>query len=68
MELRLNSSFADISIRAKSPTAGIKAEMVPTLIVGPEAFMQPIISLIAKMASSRGAKFQLHYYAVWPQI
>jgi hypothetical protein len=30
--------------------------------------MQPIISLIAKMASASEAKFQLHYYAVWPQI
>jgi hypothetical protein len=59
---------AYISIRAKSPRAGIKVEMVVTLIVEPEAFMQSIFSLMAKMASSRGAKFQLHYYAVWPQI
>jgi hypothetical protein len=59
---------ADISIRAKSPRAGIKAEMVATFIVEPEAFMQRIFSLMAKMASSRGAKFQLHYDAVWPQI
>jgi hypothetical protein len=48
--------------------AGIKAEMVATFIVEPEAFMQRIFSLMAKMASSRGAKFQLHYDAVWPQI
>jgi hypothetical protein len=43
--------FPDISIRAKSPPAGIKAEMLATFIVKPEAFMQPIISLIAKTAT-----------------
>jgi hypothetical protein len=59
---------ADISIHAKSPTAGTKAEMVAMFVVKPEVFMQPIISLIAKMAASREAEFQLHYYAVSPQI
>ena len=52
---------ADISIRAKSPTGGSKAEMIATFAVKPEAFMQPIISLIAKMATSREAQFQPHY-------
>jgi len=61
-------SPADISIRAKSPTAGTKAEIVTTFVAKPEAFMQPIISLIAKMATSREAEFQLHYYAISPQI
>jgi hypothetical protein len=41
----------DISIRAKSPPAEIKAEMLATFIVEPEAFMQPIISLTAKTAT-----------------
>jgi hypothetical protein len=43
----------DISIRAKSPPAEIKAEMLATFIVEPEVFMQPIISLIAKTATPR---------------
>jgi len=38
----------DISIRAKSPPVAPKAKMVITLIVKPEAFMQPIISMIGK--------------------
>jgi hypothetical protein len=59
---------ADISIRAKSPTGGSKAEMIATFIVKPEPFMQPVISLIAKMATSREAQFQPHYQAVLPQI
>jgi hypothetical protein len=59
---------ADISIRAKSPTEGTKATIVATFVVKPEVFMQPIISLIAKMATPRDAKFQLHYYALSPQI
>ena len=59
---------ADISICANSPTAEQKSETLATFIVEPEAFMQPIISLIAKMASSRGGKFQLRYYAALPQI
>jgi len=42
--------------------------MVATFVVKPEVFMQPIISPIAKMAASREAEFQLHYYAVSPQI
>jgi hypothetical protein len=58
----------DISIRAKSPLAGTKAEMVATFIVTPEGFMQPIISLIARTAVLRQTKFHLHYYAVSPQI
>jgi len=62
MELQLNSSFADISIRAKSPTAGIKAEIVAIFILKPEAFMHRIISLVAKMATPGEAKFQVHYY------
>jgi hypothetical protein len=45
--------FPDISIRAKSPPAGIKAEMLATFVVKPEAFMQPIISLIAKTPTPR---------------
>jgi hypothetical protein len=61
-------SLADISIRAKCPTAGTKAETVATFVVKPEAFMQPIISLIAKMATLREGEFQRHYYAVPPQI
>jgi hypothetical protein len=32
-----------ISFRAKSPSAGLKAEMVARLIVEPEAFMQRLI-------------------------
>jgi hypothetical protein len=59
---------ADISIRAKSPTAGTKAETVATFVVNREAFMQPIISPIAKMATPHEGEFQLHYYAVSPQI
>jgi hypothetical protein len=59
---------ADISIRAKSPTAGTKAETVATFVVKREAFMQPIISPIAKMATAHEGEFQLHYYAVSPQI
>ena len=42
--------------------------MVATFVVKPEAFMQPIISLIAEMATPHEAKFHLHYYAIWPQI
>jgi len=30
--------------------------------------MQRIISLIAKMTTRREAKFQVQYYAAWPQI
>jgi hypothetical protein len=41
----------DISIRAKSPLAETKAQMIATFIVKPEALMQPIISLIAKTAT-----------------
>ena len=41
-------SSPDISIRAKSPPVAPKAEMAITFIVKPEAFMQPIISMIAK--------------------
>jgi hypothetical protein len=48
--------------------AGIKAEMLVTFIVRPEALMQPIISAIAKTAIPYLTKFQLHYYAVSPQI
>jgi hypothetical protein len=58
----------DISIRAKSPPAGIKAEMLATFVVKPEAFMQAIISLVARTATSCKPKFQLHYYAVLHQI
>jgi hypothetical protein len=58
----------DISIRAKSPPAGTKAEMVATFIVKPEALMQPIISLIAKTATPYQTKFHLHYHAVSHQI
>jgi hypothetical protein len=58
----------DISICAKSPPAGIKAEMLVTFVVKPEAFMQPIISPIANTATPYQTKFQLHYYAVLPQI
>jgi hypothetical protein len=62
-------SFApDISIRAKSPTAGTKAETVGAFVVKREAFMQPIISPIAKMATAHQWEFLLHYYAVSPQI
>jgi hypothetical protein len=62
-------SFAPaISIRAKSPTAGTKAETVGAFVVKREAFMQPIISPIAKMATAHQGEFQLHYYAVSPQI
>jgi hypothetical protein len=42
--------------------------MVATFVVTPEAFMQPIISLIAKMATPREGEFQRHYYAVPSQI
>ena len=42
----------DISIRAKSTTAGTKAETVATFVVKREAFMQPIISPIAKTATA----------------
>jgi hypothetical protein len=59
---------ADISIRAKSPTAGTKAETVATFVVNREAFMQPIISPTAKMATAYEGQFQLHYYALSPQI
>jgi hypothetical protein len=44
---------SDISIRAKSPLAGTKAEMLATFMVKPEAFMQPVISLIVKTAIPR---------------
>ena len=37
--------------------------MVATFVVKPEAFMQPIIFLIAKMATLREGEFQLHYHA-----
>ena len=37
-------ALSDISIRAKSPTAGTKAETVGAFVVKREAFMQPIIS------------------------
>jgi hypothetical protein len=57
MELRLNSSFADISIRAKSPTAGIKAEIVAIFILKPEAFRHRVISLISKTATPRWSEF-----------
>jgi hypothetical protein len=42
--------------------------MVATFAVKPEAFMQPIISLIAEKATPHKAKFHLHYCAVWHQI
>jgi hypothetical protein len=58
----------DISIRAKSPSAGTKAEMVATFVVKREAFMQPIISPIAKMATAHEGELQFHYYAVSSQI
>jgi hypothetical protein len=58
----------DISIRAKSPPAEIKAETLTTFIVEPEALMQPIISPIAKTAIPYLTKFKLHYYAVSRQI
>jgi hypothetical protein len=58
----------DISIRAKSPMAGTKSETFATFIVQREVVMQPVISCVAKMATSGAAKFHLHYYAVWPQI
>jgi hypothetical protein len=38
----------DISIRAKSLSAAIKAEMLTMFVVQPEAFMLAIISLIAE--------------------
>jgi hypothetical protein len=59
---------AYISIRAKSPTAEANTKMVATFAVKPEAFMQPIISLIAEKAALNKATFQLHYCAVWSQI
>jgi hypothetical protein len=49
--------WVDISIRAKSPLTGTKAEMVATFVVKPEAFVQPIISLIAETATPRLTKF-----------
>jgi hypothetical protein len=60
-------ALSDISIRAKSPTAGTKTEMAATFAVKPEAFMRPIISLIAEKATPHNAKFHLHYCAIWPQ-
>jgi len=57
MELRLNSSFADINIRAKSPTAGIKAEIVAIFILKPEAFRHRVISLISKTATPPWSEF-----------
>jgi hypothetical protein len=61
-------SLADISISAKCPTAGTKAGTVATFVVKPEGFIQPIISLIAKMLLPREGEFQRHNYAVPPQI
>ena len=42
--------------------------MAATFAVKPEAFMRPIISLIAEKATPHKAKFHLHYCAIWPQI
>jgi hypothetical protein len=48
--------------------ARTKAETVATFVVKLEAFMQPIISPIAKPVTHHEGKFRLHYYAVSPQI
>jgi hypothetical protein len=64
----LTLAISVISIRAKSPTPRTKAETVATFVVKLEALMQPIISPIAKMATPHEREFQLHYYAVSPQI
>jgi hypothetical protein len=63
----VGSSFV-INIRAKSPTAGDKAEALSTFIVKPDAFMQRPIFLLPNRLFPVKRIFKFIIRAVWPQF